>query len=341
MQRCAVLDPKVQRFRRMADTLQKQIDDRRAPMSQNPTPKRVREHNHRLHDADNMERTQVALRVLADALDVGELPAVLSGFGSKKDIAVAVGVSQIDNGRSIEERPWSDAKPAVALREFVAASCKPEDPAEVAERQRQQELERKLDDLRFAKIPGFFPTPSELVKRMVRIARTVHQRRQADYGLGALEGLSVLDPSAGIGSLLDAVTVEGAVPHACELHYSLREVLELKGYKLDSHDFFDLEPFPVDVILMNPPFEKNAWRAHVGYALKFLAPTRSVLVSVLPGSMEQRTDDAKLQQLIHGFPTYHYRLEPVNAGMFKGIKAFRQTAVSVCLLTAYTSSQDS
>jgi hypothetical protein len=55
------------RFRNWADALQLKIDHAGRPMIQNPTPKRQREYQSRMHDCRNMERTQQALRVLADA----------------------------------------------------------------------------------------------------------------------------------------------------------------------------------------------------------------------------------------------------------------------------------
>jgi hypothetical protein len=51
----------------LADRMQKDIDHARRPMTQNPTPKRTRDYNARLHDANNWERGQRAMRALAQA----------------------------------------------------------------------------------------------------------------------------------------------------------------------------------------------------------------------------------------------------------------------------------
>ena len=67
---------KAARFRKMAVTMEKQIEDKRRPMTQNPTPKRMREYNSRMHDANNLERTQRALKAVADSLEAGTLPAI-------------------------------------------------------------------------------------------------------------------------------------------------------------------------------------------------------------------------------------------------------------------------
>jgi hypothetical protein len=50
-----------EKFYKLAIGMTKSIADKRRPMSQNPTPKRMREYRSRLHDADNEERTQKAL----------------------------------------------------------------------------------------------------------------------------------------------------------------------------------------------------------------------------------------------------------------------------------------
>ena len=54
--------PIADRLLALADSMQKEIDHGRRPMTQNPTPKRMREYNSRMHDANNAERTQRALR---------------------------------------------------------------------------------------------------------------------------------------------------------------------------------------------------------------------------------------------------------------------------------------
>jgi len=59
--------------------MQKEIDYARRPMTQNPTPKRMRQYNSRVHDGNNWERGQRALRALADAHRAGTVPEILVG----------------------------------------------------------------------------------------------------------------------------------------------------------------------------------------------------------------------------------------------------------------------
>src|SRR3546814_8813941 len=67
------------------------------------------------------------------------------------------------------------------------------DPA----RMQAEELRQRLDALRFAKIPGYFPTPAELIARMIDAA-------------GDVRGKSILEPSAGSGAIADALRDAGA-----------------------------------------------------------------------------------------------------------------------------------
>src|SRR3546814_7377272 len=48
------------------------------------------------------------------------------------------------------------------------------DPA----RMQAEELRQRLDALRFAKIPGYFPTPAELIARMIDAAGDVRGRSE-------------------------------------------------------------------------------------------------------------------------------------------------------------------
>jgi hypothetical protein len=76
------------KFRSMADTLQNQIDERRNPAisQQNITARRARIAGSMAKDADSIEETQSALRGMADAIDAGTLPEVLSKVTTKAQV---------------------------------------------------------------------------------------------------------------------------------------------------------------------------------------------------------------------------------------------------------------
>ena len=86
----ATTDKLINRFRTWADALQSKIDNACRPMTENPTPKRNCQYQRRLHEGRNLERTQKALRALADARESGTVPPELAELKTKNDIAELV-----------------------------------------------------------------------------------------------------------------------------------------------------------------------------------------------------------------------------------------------------------
>lgn len=121
-----------------------------------------------------------------------------------------------------------------------------------------REAERNLIGL---KIPGYFPTPKGVIDTLLG---------RADIQ----PGMKVLEPSAGKGSIADAIREE--VPDAqvdvVEVNSTLRGVLEMKGYKPADYDFMEFSGGPYDRIVMNPPFENGQDAEHVMRAYEMLAP---------------------------------------------------------------------
>lgn len=115
-------------------------------------------------------------------------------------------------------------------------------------------------DLVGRKLPGFFPTPDSLAKRMAEIA-------------DIKAGMKVLEPSAGTGRLADVAKGMGANVDAVEMQSVLRDVLVKKGHNIVDHDFTSMALEPkYDRVLMNPPFEKGQDMAHVQRAYDMLKP---------------------------------------------------------------------
>lgn len=141
----------------------------------------------------------------------------------------------------------------------------------------QIEKEQKLKNLEVtafeAKIPGFFPTPPELIKRILELADIQEDDR-------------ILEPSAGKGDLLDAVRESHSYHelHAIEPHSILREILTLKGYQLVDSDFLQYNPEDrYDKIIMNPPFENGQDVDHVRHAFTLLKPGGRLISIVSEG----------------------------------------------------------
>lgn len=109
-----------------------------------------------------------------------------------------------------------------ALREFIGLRQAAKAPDKVKELERAM-IGRRNDGL------DFFPTPAAVADEMIEAA-------------GIEEGMSVLEPSAGMGHIADRIRAAGAEPDVVELSGDRRELLEAKGYNLVGSDFMDIDP---------------------------------------------------------------------------------------------------
>jgi hypothetical protein len=103
--------------------------------------------------------------------------------------------------------------------------------------------------------------------------------------------LNVLEPSAGVGNLIAALECQTARPMqvaAFEIDAHRADMLKARCPSVRvgrERDFLNVSPegFQFHAVLMNPPFDRDAWAAHVVHALRFLCP-QGVLVAVVPRS---------------------------------------------------------
>lgn len=111
-----------------------------------------------------------------------------------------------------------------ALRELASLQQEMGSPDRIKELERAM-VGRANDGL------DFFPTSPAVVQSMLDAAEIQ-------------EGMAVLEPSAGMGHIADAiVAASGTWPDVVELSPSRRELLEAKGYHLaESNDFLQMEP---------------------------------------------------------------------------------------------------
>ncbi len=128
------------------------------------------------------------------------------------------------------------------------------------------------------KIYQFFETPRAVADMLITEARLEH-------------GLSVLEPSAGHGALLDPLSSDLQLQiTAVEVDPAKCDVLKQKGYKTANADFMAYQPGnSFDRVIMNPPFTKQQDIEHVMQAWEFLKP-EGRLVSVMSPSFEFRTN---------------------------------------------------
>lgn len=318
------------RLRALATGMDTAIDYKRRRMTQNPTPKRMREYNSRLWEAENMARVQRALWAVADAIDAGTLPEILADIKSKKDVEPLVYKGLLPSGY-YEVHPDPEyrdnnfkARSLRALMEGVKTAEQEKADAERAKADRVRDLEERV---RFVDIPGFFPTPRPLVERMIH-----HAYIQP--------GMVVLEPSAGKGDIADVLRERGVKVHCIEIVPDLRGILIAKGHTILGSDFLDENTWfcrtltscmpAQDRIIQNPPFEKGADMEHVRQAYGYLAPAGR-LVSLMSPSPFFRTDK-KSVEFREWFKSVGGHVEDVEAGAFSGPGSFRQTGVSAKLV---------
>lgn len=112
-----------------------------------------------------------------------------------------------------------------------------------------------------------FQTPPELAKRLASMAG---------------KPLRVLEPSAGLGRILDAISCECvAVEQSPQLCAELYRQ-ERTGVKILQRDFLSVQPSETglfDAVVMNPPFHMRSDIAHITHALRFLK-TGGTLVGI-------------------------------------------------------------
>ncbi len=258
------------KLRALADGMAGDIADKFRDRLSN-TPKRQREAASARLDGFQLQRAQAGLRALAALHDAGTVPRQLASVASKK-AALDLARAEINHSGGYYDAGCETGNPAgktEAARlfwELVADSGKAERAVE--------ELRRKVDALRFANIAGYFPTPAAVVDQMTDAAN--------------LPGgpCLILEPSAGSGAICEGIkrAAPAATVEAFERHFSLRDVLALKGVELVGNDFTEAAPAPrYDRVLMNPPFENGQDIEHVRHAFRFLKPGGRLVAIMSPG----------------------------------------------------------
>ena len=129
--------------------------------------------------------------------------------------------------------------------------------------------------------PQLFPTPAELADRVIELA-------------GIEAGNTILEPSAGTGALLDALSRKplaflGGLT-VVEINRTLCDALEARGLSVHCADFlcWNIDSITkFDRIVMNPPFHNGEDIKHIEHARKMLAPGGR-LVAICANGPRQR-----------------------------------------------------
>lgn len=157
---------------------------------------------------------------------VDELVAKLGGRMAKRDMGLPV-PRQIENAHTKRKALArmgieSAYEYRAALREFVSLAVAPAKADKIKELERAM-VGRVNDGL------DFFPTPQTVADEMVSVA-------------GIEPGMTVLEPSAGMGHIAERIRAAGVEPDVVEMSNSRRELLEEKGFNVISNDFLDMNP---------------------------------------------------------------------------------------------------
>lgn len=314
------------RLRKLAEGLVKQVEDKRRPMTQNATPKRMREYNSRVIDGDNLERGRLALLALADAWDRGDAPDILRSLRTKADLVPLVrhGIDHSGGYYSVvSTHKYADQSEAgKALQALLDASMTKQTAEEQAAAEKSRKIQAMVDRLWFCDVDGFFPTPEPVVRLMLERA-------------GDLEGQSVLEPSAGIGSIAEMARERGASVECVERLHACCEILNAKGFVTECGDFLDRFPpediaRQFDVVLMNPPFERMQDVDHVRHAWHFVKPGGWLVAIMSPSGFTGST--AKAADFQDWFSLNGFCWEDLPEKSFDGAGAFRRTGVRARLV---------
>lgn len=286
----------------IAEKLQSEIERKYADRAQN-TPKQRKQAMSARQDGNDLQRAQKGLRELAAMHRAGTVPAVLASIKSKK-AAIELAREQLDHsncGYYDPGQPTGEpANDTDAARTFWGLAG-----GKTQEETERDEIAAREMKIKNSTIPGFFPTPADIVARMIDAA---------DLELGQ----SILEPSAGSGAIAQAITrYDPSAKITClEINASLFQLLKLKGLQPKQEDFMEFSEFQAfDRVLMNPPFEKGQDVAHVRRAFLHLKPG-GVLVAIMAPSW-QHNSARKFADFREWLNTLPHDVEDIGAGAFK------------------------
>ena len=271
---------------KLAATMQKTIDSKLHPAigQQNITARRSRIAAGMREEGEHLALIQRLLEGLAQSHRTGTSPPQFAKIDNRKqlaDLATLCRWHEEDSkylqdsftyGYSIVERLVQfgirSKDEAIATVELLASLCSG-NPAPEIDRsvEKANELRRRAI---YTQVPDFFPTPPELIDRMLEFANVQPHHR-------------CLDPEGGAGDICLAVRTLGVSAIDCfEINSDLHQALTLRGFQPHGRDFLAATPRPIyDRVLMNPPFGEDAYIDHVRAAYLWLA-SGGELVAVLP-----------------------------------------------------------
>jgi hypothetical protein len=284
------------KLQRLAEAMDAAISSKLSPSisHQNITARRSRIAASMREDGRRLQLIQSWLTGLADRHRDGTCPTQLSKISNRSHLNSFASIFQwqkegaksleylyteFDRGdeiaQSLEALGIHSASAALVALELLEGSGNPADRQPDPIGERVEALRRKAI---YQKVPNFFPTPGEIIARMLQLANLNPHHR-------------CLDPEGGAGDLCVALRDFGVENIDCfELNDGLVEALTLLGFVPLGRDFLTATPRPIyDRILMNPPFGEDAYIEHVRHAYHWLAHGGE-LVAVLPTEYPSRIE---------------------------------------------------
>jgi phospholipid N-methyltransferase len=230
-------------LRKKAEALTPKIAEKLDPACgrQNPTRRRLEQAASMRADGYRWMEWKTILLYLAQSHERGTTPEKWQHIRTLKDVEQAL----YKDGEVLR----ADAAPFIQSMEL-----------ELNEARNQEWIKKRVFELQGQKIPGFFPTPPVLAAKLAELCNI----QPTDL---------VLEPSAGSGNLCAEIVKCGAKLMACEVNYSLHELLEKRGFEAKCCDFTQATlplDIQIDKVLMNPPFENFQDIQHVLCAFYFL-----------------------------------------------------------------------
>lgn len=158
---------------------------------------------------------------------------------------------------------------------------------------------------------GFYPTPPTLADALVSMAEVSANDR-------------VLEPSVGLGALVDPLLAQGATVTAYEVQPDraayLRAAYADDPVEVHTGDFLAAPAVPrYDRVVMNPPFaiegRQTTDAEHVTHALGFVRPGGRLVALMSPGSTEP--SNARRKALHAALAGWHVTWTPVDPGRFR------------------------
>ncbi|MCH7498887.1 MAG: class I SAM-dependent methyltransferase [Nitrospinae bacterium] len=294
-----------EKFNDLADSMQKDIDHLLGDRLENTPKRRLQADSARL-EGHHLERTQEALRVLAGLHESGGVPEVLTGILTKKAVYENMRSEHDCTYRGYYQAPVDTGNPVLDTPEAKALWGLIQE--QTVEERAKDELNRKIKDLQFRDIPGYYPTPEPIIKLMVERA-------------GNMEGQTVLEPSAGAGAISNYLL--NNVPDIClgvyEIRPALRDILEAQGRCLLGDGDGDFLKSGTNAkwsrIIMNPPFENLQDVDHVRHAYDLLENGGRLVAIMSQGAFFK--GDRKAGEFREWFEELGGKVEDLPEGSFK------------------------